>query len=155
MHLTQHELCTSKTELALDKFYLDSHPVTRPWRQTLTIRKWRQSRISADQRKWRQIRISVVSPRTRFAANSPEGRSGQRPRDPAPAPTGARPSAAAKVRWSRSPFLTGNPNRIHIILQILRHALTYCSQRVAYRVDVLSYAESWRLILQWLLVEVW
>ena len=37
MHLWQHELCTRKTELALEmKFYHDFHWVTWPWRRTLT-----------------------------------------------------------------------------------------------------------------------
>ena len=37
MHLTQHELCARKTELAVEvKFYLDFHRVARPWRRTLT-----------------------------------------------------------------------------------------------------------------------
>ena len=37
MHLSQHTLCTCKTELTLGvKFYLDLHWVTRPLRRTLT-----------------------------------------------------------------------------------------------------------------------
>ena len=47
MHLSQHELCTRKTELALEvKFYLDFHT---------------SMATNTDQRKWRQIRISAVS----------------------------------------------------------------------------------------------
>ena len=35
MHLSKHELCTRKMKLTLDeKFYLDFHRVTRPWRRT-------------------------------------------------------------------------------------------------------------------------
>ena len=49
-------------ELALEvKFYIVFHWVTRPWWRTLTKRKWRQIRISADQRKWRQIRILLIN----------------------------------------------------------------------------------------------
>ena len=37
MHLSQHKLCTSYMELALEvKFHLDVHWVTRSWRRTLT-----------------------------------------------------------------------------------------------------------------------
>ena len=37
MHLSQHELCTRKMELALEvKFYLNYHWAARPWRRTLT-----------------------------------------------------------------------------------------------------------------------
>ena len=37
MYLSQHTLCTRKTELALEvEFYLDFHRVTRPWQRILT-----------------------------------------------------------------------------------------------------------------------
>ena len=56
------------------KFYLDFHRVTRPWRRTLTKRKWRQIRISGVDEDRAARRLSLRSLSSRRSLHLDENR---------------------------------------------------------------------------------